>query len=103
MGSESNNSGVWEARLGWRSKAWGQIHQEKFWDGGVRVAPVFSKPGSHRAARCMCVFMFMCVCVCEHDHTPHLQMYVLGEGRGGSYMRPTGRSQLVEMLLFTIS
>ena len=51
----------------------------------------------------MCVFMFMCVCVCEHDHTPHLQMYVLGEGRGGSYMRPTGRSQLVEMLLFIIS
>ena len=92
-------------RRGWAggAKLGVRYIQEKFWDGGVRVAPVFSKPGSHRAARCMCVFMFMCVCVCEHDHTPHLQMYVLGEGRGGSYMRPTGRSQLVEMLLFIIS
>ena len=71
--------------------------------GVVRVAPVFSKPGSHTAARCLCVSMFMCVCVCEHDHTPHLQMYVLGEGRGGSYMLPTGRSHLVEMLLFMIA
>ena len=77
--------------------------------GVVRVAPVFSKPGSHTAAKCLCVSMFMCVCVCvcvcvcEHDHTPHLQMYVLGEGRGGSYMLPTGRSQLVEMLLFMIA
>ena len=51
----------------------------------------------------MCVCVCVCVCVCEHDHTPHLQMYVLGEGRGGSYMLPTGRSQLVEMLLFMIA
>ena len=32
--------------------------------GVVRVAPVFSKPGSHTAAKCLCVSMFMCVCVC---------------------------------------
>ena len=89
VGSEGDNAGVWEVRLGWGSRAWGQIHTgEVLGWGGPSGTCVLKTRISHSLPGTG-VYSCSCVCACVNMITPaNCRCMCWGQGEGWQLHAP---------------